>query len=122
VHDVHSIYFEQLGEHGFPGLAIFLSLGLMTWVRCNQIMRVCKRDPERKWAADLAAMVQVSLVGYATAGAFLGLSYFDLFYHLIAMTVIAWTIVSQQQAAVPIKEIKAAGRSFTRQRAARAGP
>ncbi|MDD5390734.1 MAG: putative O-glycosylation ligase, exosortase A system-associated [Gallionellaceae bacterium] len=121
VHDVHSIYFEQMGEQGFIGFAMFMSLGLMTWMRCNQIMRVCKRDPERKWAADLAAMIQVSLVGYASAGAFLGLSYFDLFYHLIAITVIAWVLINQQQTSIPIQEMKTAGKSFTRRKAARDG-
>ncbi|MBU1665275.1 MAG: putative O-glycosylation ligase, exosortase A system-associated [Gammaproteobacteria bacterium] len=116
VHDVHSIYFEQMGEQGFIGFAMFMTLGLMTWMRCNQMMRLYKRDPGRKWAADLSAMIQVSLVGYATAGAFLGLSYFDLYYHLIAITVIAWTLATQQQATAPIKEMKAAGKSFTRRK------
>ena len=97
VHDVHSIYFEQIGEQGFIGFAIFVLLGLMTWMRCNQIMRLGKKDPERKWAADLAAMIQVSMVGYATAGAFLGLSYFDLYYHLIAITVLTWSFIRNQE-------------------------
>ena len=100
VHDVHSIYFEQIGEQGFIGFAIFMTLGLMTWMRCNQIKRLCKKDPGRKWGADLASMVQVSLVGYATAGAFLGLSYFDLYYHFIAITVITWGLIQQEQAVV----------------------
>ena len=117
VHDVHSIYFEQLGEQGFIGFAIFISLGLLTWMRCNQIMRVCKRDPGRKWAADLAAMIQVSLVGYATAGAFLGLSYFDLYYHLIAITVIAWTLIGQQPVAESVAQATPRRKSFTRQAA-----
>ena len=38
--------------------------------------------------SDLAAMLQVSLIGYAASGAFLGLAYFDLYYHLIALIVI----------------------------------
>lgn len=118
VHDVHSIYFEQIGEQGFIGFGIFMTLGLMTWARCNQIMRKFKRDPDRKWAADLAAMIQVSLVGYASAGAFLGLSYFDLYYHLIAITVMAWIFANQPieggASAVPVEKKP---RSFTRQRA-----
>lgn len=89
VHDVHSIYFEVLGEHGFIGLALFLALALFTWMRANQVIKHCKNDPERKWAADLAAMIQVSLVGYAAGGAFLGLAYFDLPYHLMVTLVIA---------------------------------
>ena len=88
VHDVHSIYFEVMGEHGFIGLGLFLLLALFTWQRANQVIRLCKKDPERKWAADLAAMSQVSLVGYGAGGAFLGLAYFDLTYHLMIIVVL----------------------------------
>jgi len=118
VHDVHSIYFEQIGEQGFIGFGIFITLGMMTWARCNQIKRTFKRDPDRKWAADLAAMIQVSMVGYASAGAFLGLSYFDLYYHLIAITVMAWTFANQplEGGGGVAPEVKKP-RSFTRQRA-----
>ena len=88
VHDVHSIYFEVMGEHGFIGFGIFMLLALFTWLRANQVIRACKHDPERKWAADLAAMIQVSLVGYGAGGAFLGLAYFDLTYHLMIILVL----------------------------------
>jgi uncharacterized membrane protein len=33
-------------------------------------------------------MTQVSLVGYAVSGAFLGLAYFDLFYVLVVIVVV----------------------------------
>ena len=89
VRDVHSIYFEQMGEHGFIGLSLFLLLGLLAWIRAQQIIKRCKNDPERKWAADLAAMIQVSLIGYAAGGTFLGMSYFDLPYHLMILLVLA---------------------------------
>jgi probable O-glycosylation ligase (exosortase A-associated) len=89
VHDVHSIYFEVMGEHGFIGFAMFILLALFTWLRANQVIRECKKDPQRKWAADLAAMIQVSLVGYGAGGAFLGLAYFDLTYHLMIVIVLA---------------------------------
>jgi probable O-glycosylation ligase (exosortase A-associated) len=89
VHDVHSIYFEVLGEHGFIGLGMFLLLAVFAWLRANQVIRVCKNDPEKKWAADLAAMIQVSLIGYGAGGAFLGLAYFDLTYHLMIILVLA---------------------------------
>jgi putative inorganic carbon (hco3(-)) transporter len=82
-HDVHSIYFEVMGEHGFIGFGMFILLAVLTWLRANQVIRECKNDPQRKWAADLAAMIQVSLVGYGAGGAFLGLAYFDLTYHLV---------------------------------------
>jgi len=89
VHEVHSIYFEVMGEHGFIGFGMFALLAVFTWLRANQVIRECKNDPERKWAADLAAMIQVSLVGYGAGGAFLGLAYFDLTYHLMIILILA---------------------------------
>jgi probable O-glycosylation ligase (exosortase A-associated) len=88
-HDVHSIYFEVLGEHGFVGLVLFLALGFMAWRTATLVAKRARQSPELKWLADLVTMVQVSLIGYAAGGAFLGLAYFDLAYHLVAMIVIA---------------------------------
>jgi len=99
VHDSHSIYFEVLGEHGFFGLFLFLTLGLMVWRTASWIIKRARGDPENRWAADLAAMVQVSLVGYASAGAFLGLANFDFYYTLVAVVVLCKTILVARQAA-----------------------
>lgn len=93
VHDVHSIYFEVLGEHGFVGLLLFLTLLVLTWQKCNAIIRIGKRDPDKAWASDLAAMIQVSIAGYMVAGAFLGMAYFDYIYHLVALVVVAYALV-----------------------------
>ncbi|MGC2048926.1 MAG: putative O-glycosylation ligase, exosortase A system-associated [Gallionella sp.] len=92
VHDVHSIYFEPMGEQGFIGLSMFLLIGLLAWRTGRMVIRECQNDPDRKWAADLAAMAQVSLIGYATGGAFLGLSYFDYPYHLVIILVLTHQI------------------------------
>lgn len=96
--DAHSIYFEVLGEHGFVGLGLFLLLALLTWRSGSWIIRRSKRIPELKWASDLAAMIQVSMVGYAAAGAFLGLAYFDLYYALVAIIVLTRQIVQKHLA------------------------
>lgn len=88
VHDAHSIYFEVLGEHGFIGLALFLLLGWFAWRSCTALKKQAGKRPEGQWIADLASMLQVSLAGYAASGAFLGLAYFDLYYHLIALVVL----------------------------------
>lgn len=92
VHAAHSIYFQVLGDHGFTGLALFVLIGLMAWRTGSKVIRECKMDPNRKWAADLAAMIQVSMIGYATGGAFLGLAYFDYYYHLVIILVLAYQI------------------------------
>jgi probable O-glycosylation ligase (exosortase A-associated) len=99
VHDVHSVYFEVMGEHGFIGFGIFMTIMAFTWLKGNSIIRIANRNPELKWASDLAAMTQVSMIGYATCGAFLGLSYFDLYWHLVAIMVILNHLVHQHVSA-----------------------
>jgi putative inorganic carbon (hco3(-)) transporter len=93
VRDVHSIYFEVLGEHGWPGLGLFLLLLALTWMKCNALIRHAKKHPDALWAKDLGAMIQVSMVAYMSAGAFLGLAYFDFIYHLVAIVVVVFHMV-----------------------------
>lgn len=92
LHAAHSIYFQVMGDHGFIGLALFVVIGLIAWRTGSKIIRKCQINPNQKWAADLAAMTQVSMVGYATGGAFLGLAYFDYYYHLVIILVLTYQI------------------------------
>jgi putative inorganic carbon (HCO3(-)) transporter len=95
-HDSHSIYFEVLGEHGFIGLALFLALGVLTFRRAARTIQLTRDRPELNWARDLAGMIQVSIIGFAVGGAFLGLAYFDLYYHLIAIALLTSALVEQR--------------------------
>jgi probable O-glycosylation ligase (exosortase A-associated) len=95
--DAHSIFFEVLGEHGFPGLAIFLMIAGFSWFSASGVIRRCKGDTEHQWLGDLMAMTQVSLVAYLTAGAFLGLAYFDYFYNLVLIVAIAKGLVASHR-------------------------
>ncbi len=88
VHDAHSIFFEVLAEHGFVGFFMALLLGFFALFSSRKIMKITKDDKDRLWMYHLGSMMQVSLVGYASAGAFLGLAYFDLYYALIALVVV----------------------------------
>ena len=98
-YDVHSIYFEVLGEQGFVGLALFLAFYISGWFSASSLRRRVGGDPDLKWMSDLAGMLQVSLVGYAVGGAFLGLAYFDLPYHLVIIIVIMKTLVERRAGA-----------------------
>jgi probable O-glycosylation ligase (exosortase A-associated) len=94
--DVHSMYFEILGEQGFVGLALYLALLFMAYRGAGKTVRRAKGVPGAEWQLDLASMVQVSLVGYGTAGAFLGLAYFDLLFNLYAMVVLNRLILERK--------------------------
>jgi hypothetical protein len=49
-----------------------------------------------KWAASLASMCQVSLVGFAVGGAFLSLAYFDLPYDILVVVVVLRRLVERR--------------------------
>lgn len=102
-HDAHSIYFQMLGEHGFFGLFLFLNLGALSLLAAGRAARRARQRPELFWARDLGTMLQVSLVGYASGGAFLGLGYFDVYYHLIA-AIVALNVVVERE----LKQLNAA--------------
>jgi putative inorganic carbon (HCO3(-)) transporter len=84
----HSIYFEVMGNHGFIGLALFLSIWLVTWRTAAKLGREATGVPQAKWCGEMADMCQVALVGYAVGGAFLNLSYFDLPYNVMMLVVL----------------------------------
>ncbi|HNP62620.1 MAG TPA: putative O-glycosylation ligase, exosortase A system-associated [Woeseiaceae bacterium] len=100
-HDAHSIYFEVLAEHGFVGLAIYLLLGLVTLQNGRKIAKLSKNRESLRWIHNLSSMIQVSIIGYAVGGAFLGLAYFDLYYHLIAIVILMRFRAEQEVAREP---------------------
>lgn len=85
----HSIYFQALGEHGFPGLILYLLIGVFTWRKAGHLARLTAIDAELgQWVPLLMRMVQVSLVGFAVGGAFLTLVHFDLPYYIVAFVIL----------------------------------
>lgn len=97
IHAAHSIYFQVLGEHGFIGLMLFLLIWFFTWRSAGWLHVHAKRNAETEWAATLGAMAQVSLIGYATGGAFLSLAYFDLPYYILVLVVLSRRWVEHYQ-------------------------
>jgi putative inorganic carbon (HCO3(-)) transporter len=111
VHAAHSIYFQVLGEHGFVGLFLYLLLGLLTFRTGSWIIKHSKPFPDMQWAAHLARMLQVSLLGFAVGGAFLSLAYFDVPYYLMGAMIAIRILVARraaEQAALDLQQRRAA--------------
>lgn len=95
--DSHSIYFQALGEHGFPGLFMYLALGIATWISASQVSRLTKGTEYEAWVPLLMSMIQVSVIGFATGGAFLGLLHFDFPYYLAALVVLVKATIDEDK-------------------------
>ena len=87
VYTAHSIYFQALGEHGYIGLFLFLSMGAYGFWTAGRVRKEARSRPETQWIVQLAGMIQVSMIGYAVGGTFLSLTYFDLPYNVLVMLI-----------------------------------
>lgn len=116
-YNFHSIYFEMLGHHGFLGLAVFLLLLATSWRNFAVVLKRARGSPSLFWARDLAAMGQVSLIGYMVAGAFLNLAFFDLSYLVFTLSACVRGVV--QRAETP-EAARRRGRTLARPDRARA--
>src|SRR3546814_10090715 len=67
----------------FPYTTLFRSFAV--WRMGSRTITLTAQRPDLHWAGDLARMCQVSLIGFAVAGAFQNLAFFDLYFHLIAI-------------------------------------
>jgi probable O-glycosylation ligase (exosortase A-associated) len=83
----HSMYFEMLGEHGWPGLGLFLSLLLATFWTFWRVARQCRQMPGMEWCRDLALSLMVSAAVLATCGAFIGIGFQPEVYYTFALAV-----------------------------------
>jgi probable O-glycosylation ligase (exosortase A-associated) len=93
----HSIYFQVLGDHGFPGLALFLGVLIGTFITLSRVKARIRggASDSRRWMYDYATGLQIGLVGYMASGAFVSLAYFDLFYTYVVLAAIMWREVKQ---------------------------
>ncbi len=83
-HAAHSIYFQALGDQGFFGLFLMVSILLTAYLKTSKLERKA-REITSDWILSLSKMLKISIVVYATAGAALSMVYFDLIFAIYAM-------------------------------------
>lgn len=99
VYVAHSIYFQALGEHGFPGLFLYLGIGLWSWFAAARLGRETTGHSEYgEWVPLLMRMCQVSLAGFMIGGAFLSLMVLDLPYYIFAVVLLVRASVAPKMA------------------------
>jgi probable O-glycosylation ligase (exosortase A-associated) len=94
--DWHNAYIEVMAEHGFIAFAIWLSLLIGSIISLSRLARLAKQSPELTWIRNCGLMLQGALIAYAAGAMFLGLSYWDILYHLIIITVVLKQLARRQ--------------------------
>jgi len=91
-HDVHSVYFEMLGEQGYPGFALFVLLLGGSFLQAESLRRRARAQGNVE-VETYGAIIQIALAAYAVGGAALGKAYWDYFYDLIILLVLVHTLL-----------------------------
>jgi probable O-glycosylation ligase (exosortase A-associated) len=83
----HSIYFEVLGEQGYPGFLLYLAMIVSSLLKLRSLKKKWRDAPGMSWMANLADAVVTSIVIFLAGGAFVGIAYQPFIFYLIGLTV-----------------------------------
>ncbi|CAK0774654.1 putative O-glycosylation ligase, exosortase A system-associated [Azospirillaceae bacterium] len=87
-HAAHSIYFQVLGEHGFPALFVYLVMLAAAIFNFQYVMREAKGWVGWEWIVNLANMCRVSLLSFYLGASALSMAYYDVMMTLLTLSVI----------------------------------
>lgn len=82
----HNIYFAVLGEHGFPGLALYLSIILLSFFGLQTTRRQLRHLPEHVWCYEMSGALQISLATILTCANFVDISFDGLLWEMLALS------------------------------------
>jgi len=105
-HDAHSIFFQVLAEHGFIGLTLYAGLILSTMLSLRRMIAKTRKNPSLQFIWNCSRCMEGSLIGYIVCGLFLSMSYFDLFYHFVAIVIILKQLVRAEERKTKPKLLK----------------
>lgn len=97
----HSSYFEMLGEQGYPGLLLWLTLQISGLVQMELIRRRWRNrkaadgSADQAWAPSLASALQLSQVVYLIGSAFVGIAFQPFILMLIGLQCGLWSYLKR---------------------------
>lgn len=94
--DAHNIFLNVLGEHGVIALGAFVGLIVCCLLTLRHLRASRDRADPPQWVSNYSHMLEASLVGYAVTGFFLSVAYVDLFYHIVAFTILLKVLAERE--------------------------
>lgn len=82
----HSIYFAVLGEHGFPGLAIYLTIQMLTFLGLHAARKRLRGHPDHAWCYEMAGAMQISLATLLACSNFVDVSFNPLVWNMLGFS------------------------------------
>lgn len=82
----HSIYFEVLGEQGYPGFALYFGLVLLSVFRLFRVWRGARRLPEAQWEREMAFGFLVAWGALLIGAGFVGIAWLPMMFLMMVFS------------------------------------
>lgn len=104
----HSSYFEMLGEQGWPGLILWLSIHLGGIWRMEMLSRMYRKRAreDETWVAPLATALQNAHIIYMIGSLFVGIAFLPFVYMLVGLQIGLDTYLARRRSEAAWKPIK----------------
>jgi putative inorganic carbon (hco3(-)) transporter len=96
---VHSAWFGVLGDQGYPGLLLFVTIVLTSWLACRRVRRWSRRGQISGALGQYAIAIETSLVAFAVGGSFVSFQYNEMLWHFFALTIALERVAVRDMAA-----------------------
>ncbi|MCC2973047.1 putative O-glycosylation ligase, exosortase A system-associated [Massilia sp. IC2-476] len=114
----HSVYFQVLGDQGFGGLFIYVTMLAMAFFKAAKVARIARRQLGNHWVGTAASMIQLSIFAFALGGAALSFAYFDLIFTLFALVI----VLERRLLPAALAQVAGAGKAVPLHRTAPVAP
>lgn len=92
----HSIYFLVLGELGFPGLILLITIITRNLLANRRLLKQLATDPGAGTERRLLAAMSASMLAFAVGGAFLSAAYYPHLYVILGLNTAARRLVHER--------------------------
>jgi putative inorganic carbon (hco3(-)) transporter len=83
----HNMFIEVLGEQGFPGLAMYGTMILLSLLSMWRVRWRTRQQPHLAWAHDLSGALMTSLLTIMACGCFIGIAFQAVVWYLMTFPI-----------------------------------
>lgn len=111
----HNSYFEMLGEQGFPGLILWLSIMVGGLFRMEMVRRRYTKNhkPGEEWVAPFALALQNGQIIYLAGSMFVGIAFQPFIYMFVAMQIGLDTYLTRRRAEAAFRPLQERARGLS---------
>jgi putative inorganic carbon (HCO3(-)) transporter len=103
---VHSSFFGVLAELGYPGAILYIFIVFGAMFSCIQVRRQTAQNVDLSELNKSAVALETSLIAFVVGGSFVALSYNEMLWHTIGLTIVLQRLTVQRKIETQADELR----------------